>query len=178
VFAICGGGVIAIIGSLIKPDNEFKWADLNERIPLVDDIEPVKDDDETDAKLLFHYKLAVGASVALTFILIIAWPFPMMWGLGAFSKGRFTSWVVVEMIWAIIGGVVIIGLPAYETVQDFMTAKKAKATTKKLKNGMSITVQVDEVKSPLADIPVMAAAPAGEERAAPAGEEEEEAMQC
>ena len=57
-----------VVRSLIKPDNEFKWADLNERIPLVDDIEPVKDEDETEAKLLFHYKLAVGASVALTFI--------------------------------------------------------------------------------------------------------------
>ena len=90
---------------------------LNERIPLIDDIEPVKDEAETDAKLLFHYKLAVGASVALTFILIIAWPFPMMWGLGAFGKGRFTSWVVVEILWALIGGVVIIGLPAYETVR-------------------------------------------------------------
>merc|ERR1719399_2091835 len=127
--AICGGGLIAIVGSLIKPDNDFKWSMLNDRIPLVDDVEPVKDDAETDKKLEFQYKLAVYASVALTFILIIAWPFPMMWGLGAFGKGRFTSWVVVEILWALIGGVVIIGLPAYETVKDFMTAKKTKATT-------------------------------------------------
>ena len=77
----------------------------------------MKDEAETEAKLYLHYKLAVGASVALTFILIIAWPFPMMWGLGAFGKGRFTSWVVVEILWAVIGGVVIIGLPAYETVR-------------------------------------------------------------
>ena len=106
-----------VVRSLIKPDNDFKWPMLNERIPLVDDIEPVKDEAETEAKLAVHYKIAVGASVALTFILIIAWPFPMMWGLGAFGKGRFTSWVVVEIMWACIGGVVIIGLPAYETVR-------------------------------------------------------------
>jgi len=150
VFAIGGGLVIAIVGSLIKPDNEFKWPMLNERIPLVDDIEPVKDDEETDAKLYFHYKLAVGASVALTFILIIAWPFPMMWGLGAFGKGRFTSWVVVEIMWACIGGVVIIGLPAYETVKDFMAEKKVKKVGgKKLKNGALITVNVAEAKSPV-----------------------------
>ena len=108
---------IFVLRSLIKPDNDFKWPMLNERIPLVDDIEPVKDEAETEAKLAVHYKIAVGASVALTFILIIAWPFPMMWGLGAFGKGRFTSWVVVEILWALIGGVVIIGLPAYETVR-------------------------------------------------------------
>jgi hypothetical protein len=154
VFAICGGGVIAIVGSLIKPDNEFKWAMLNERIPLVDDIEPVKDDEETDAKLYFHYKLAVGASVALTFILIIAWPFPMMWGLGAFGKGRFTSWVVVEILWAVIGGVVIIGLPLYETAKDFMAAKKTKVvSSKKLKNGASLAISVQEGKSPVMQAP-------------------------
>merc|ERR1719199_1006560 len=150
VFAIGGGGIIAIIGTLIKPDNEFKWPMLNDRIPLVDDVEPMKDKDETDEKLHFQYKLAVGASVALTFILIIAWPFPMMWGLGAFGKGRFTSWVVVEIMWACIGGVVIIGLPAYETVKDFMAEKKVKKVGgKKLKNGALITVNVAEAKSPV-----------------------------
>jgi len=150
VFAICGGGIIAILGSLIKPDNEFKWPMLNERIPLVDDIEPVKDEAETEKKLYLHYKMAVGASVALTFILIIAWPFPMMFGLGAFGKGRFTSWVVVEIMWACIGGVVIIGLPAYETVKDFMAEKKVKKVGgKKLKNGALITVNVEEAKSPV-----------------------------
>jgi len=145
VFAIGGGLVIAIVGSLIKPDNEFKWPMLNERIPLIDDVEPPKDDSESDKKLHFQYKLAVYASVILTVILIILWPFPMMWGLGTFGKGRFTSWVVVEIMWALIGGITIIGLPAVETIRDFSTAKKViKGASKKLKNGMVITVE--EVK--------------------------------
>merc|ERR1719201_3133899 len=41
--AIFGGLLIAGVGSLIYPDNDFKWHKLNERIPLVDDVEPPKD---------------------------------------------------------------------------------------------------------------------------------------
>ena len=46
-----GGLLIALLGSLAKPDTSFKWWELNERIPLIDDIEPPKDDDESDERL-------------------------------------------------------------------------------------------------------------------------------
>merc|ERR1719277_2804814 len=41
--AILGGLLIALVGSLAMPDKTFKWEMLNQRIPLVDDIEPPKD---------------------------------------------------------------------------------------------------------------------------------------
>merc|ERR1719386_399646 len=125
--AIFGGLLIALVGSLVQPDTSFKWADLNERIPLVDDIEPLKDADETDDKLKRQVTLAVVASVVLTFILLVLWPLPMHWGAGVFSKGGFTVWVTLEMVWAIIGGIVIISLPVYETVVSFRKARKEKA---------------------------------------------------
>merc|ERR1719159_30910 len=65
--AIIGGTLIALIGSLISPDKDFKWSMLNDRIPLVDDVEPPKDlTAETDAKLSFQVKVAIGASIFLT----------------------------------------------------------------------------------------------------------------
>merc|ERR1719310_745522 len=112
VCAILGGLLIAVVVSLIFPDKEFKWAMLNERIPLVDDIEPPKEDDETDERLQMHVKIAIIASVVLTFILLVLWPLPMHGGAGVFSEGGFTIWVVLEILWAIIGGAVIIVLPA------------------------------------------------------------------
>merc|ERR1719454_2491551 len=69
--AILGGLFIAVVGSLIWPDKEFRWSMLNDRIPLVDDVEPPKDSDETDAKLSFQVKIAVVASVLLTLILLV-----------------------------------------------------------------------------------------------------------
>merc|ERR1719386_191168 len=76
VCAILGGLLIALVGSLLFPDKEFKWHMLNDRIPLVDDIEPPKDEEETDEKLLRQVKIAVVASLVLTFVLIILWPIP------------------------------------------------------------------------------------------------------
>jgi hypothetical protein len=149
VCAILGGLFISLIGSLAMPDKDFKWSMLNERIPLVDDIEPPKDAAaESDAKLQMHVKIAIGASVGLTMILLVLWPLPMHYGGGVFSKGGFTFWVVVEMLWAIIGGIVIIGMPLMETVMGFMQAKKdreaqvekvaSKSST--LPNGTTLTI--------------------------------------
>merc|ERR1719413_104429 len=116
--AIIGGTVIAVVGSLIAPDKDFKWSMLNDRIPLVDDVEPPKDSkDETDSKLSFQVKIAVVASVVLTVILLVVWPIPMHLGGGVFSEGGFTVWVALEMIWAIIGAIIIIFMPAFELIR-------------------------------------------------------------
>mmetsp|Transcript_59798 Transcript_59798/g.139304 ORF Transcript_59798/g.139304 Transcript_59798/m.139304 type:complete len:849 (-) Transcript_59798:86-2632(-) len=124
--AIFGGLLISLVGSLIKPDTEFKWDMLNERIPLVDDIEPPKDADESDEKLQKQVKIAVIASVVLTLVLLVLWPLPMHSFAGVFGKGGFTFWVVVEIMWALIGGIVIIGLPVAETVLSFKKARQTK----------------------------------------------------
>merc|ERR1719324_164220 len=142
--AIIGGFLIAMVGSLIQPDKNFKWEMLNDRIPLVDDIEPPKADDESDARLQVHVKIAIAASVVLTFVLLVLWPLPMHGGAGVFSEGGFTIWVVLEILWALIGGGVIIILPAAEIVMTFMKAKKVageRASSEKvvLKNGTSLS---------------------------------------
>merc|ERR1719401_379679 len=124
--AILGGLGISLVGSLIMPDNDFKWHMLNERIPLVDDIEPPKTADESDEKLQKQVKISIYASVGLTVVLLILWPVPMHLWAGVFGKGGFTAWVSVEILWALVGGIVIIALPAYETIRGFLDAKKAK----------------------------------------------------
>jgi uncharacterized integral membrane protein len=143
--AILGGLLIAAVGSLAMPDKSFKWEMLNERIPLVDDIEPPKADDESDARLQQHVKIAIAASVVLTFILLVLWPLPMHGATGVFGEGGFTIWVVLEILWALIGGAVIIILPAVEIVMTFMKAKKeAQAKTEQsaaLKDGTQLSIQ-------------------------------------
>jgi hypothetical protein len=118
--AIIGGTVIALVGSLIWPDNDFKWAQLNDRIALVDDVEPPKNQkDESDEKLDFQVKIAIGASLVLTFVLLVLWPIPLHLAGGVFSEGGFTVWVMLQMIWAIVGGGVIIVLPGIELYNTF-----------------------------------------------------------
>merc|ERR1740138_337896 len=124
--AILGGLFISLVGSLAMPDKEFRWSMLNERIPLVDDIEPPKDAEETEEKLSKQVKIAVIASVAMTIIMLVVWPLPMHFSGSVFAEGGFGVWVASEMLWAIVAGIVIIGLPVYETVKSFKENKKAK----------------------------------------------------
>jgi Na+/proline symporter len=153
--AILGGLLIAVVGSLIWPDNDFKWAMLNDRIPLVDDVEPPKDAAaETDSKLGAQVKIAIGASVLLTLVLLVLWPIPMHLGSGVFSESGFTVWVILEFVWAIVGGLVIILLPGYELVRGFMGMDRIKA-----KGDTKIQVDLNKKKE---DPPVEVATPMDE----------------
>merc|ERR1719214_361139 len=139
---ILGGTAIAWLGSLLAPDNTFQWSMLNDRIALVDDVEPPKDAKfETENRLEFQVKLAVWASIILTIILLVLWPIPMHVGTGVFSEGGFSAWVAVEMIWAIVGAIVIIIAPGVELCRTF-SGKDAAV----FKDGGSIGLKVD-VKS-------------------------------
>lgn len=128
VTAIMGGTIIALAGSLMFPDNNFKWSMLNDRIPLVDDVEPPKDEKDGEAKLQCQVKVAIGASIALTIILLIVWPLPLH-AAGVFSEGSFSFWIALQFIWAILGGAVIIILPGYELVKTFLGKGKKIDTT-------------------------------------------------
>merc|ERR1719313_1408223 len=117
---ILGGTAIASLGSIIAPDKTFKWSMLNDRIALVDDVEPPKDSKlETDVKLQFQVKIAVWASIGLTILLLVLWPIPMHVGTGVLSEGGFGAWVGLEMIWAILGAIIIIIMPLIELIRTF-----------------------------------------------------------
>lgn len=60
-------------------------------------------------------------------------------GGGVFSEGGFTVWVVLEFIWAIVGGIVIILLPGYELIRGFM----GKDALPKKSSGVAVAVKVD-----------------------------------
>jgi len=123
---ILGGTAIAVIGSLISPDKDFKWAMLNERIALVDDVEPPKDASlETGAKLETQVKIAVYASIFLTIFLLVLWPIPMHISTGVLSESGFGTWVAFEILWALIGAVVIIIMPLIELIRTFSGKDKA-----------------------------------------------------
>ena len=91
--------------------------------------------------------------MVLTFLLLVLWPLPMHGAAGVFGKGGFTTWVALEIVWALLGGIVIIVLPVWETVRAFVQAKKnvesiaekadASAT---LKNGMTLTIDITAEK--------------------------------
>ena len=114
---------------------------LNDRIALVDDVEPPKDEQETDEKLQFQVKLAWVAAWVLTIIMLVLWPLPMHYATGVFGEGSFSAWVAVEMIWAILGGAVIIILPLIELLQSF---RGGSGRSKSKERAQSVKISVAE----------------------------------
>mmetsp|Transcript_89403 Transcript_89403/g.278178 ORF Transcript_89403/g.278178 Transcript_89403/m.278178 type:complete len:878 (+) Transcript_89403:65-2698(+) len=150
--AILGGLFISLVGSLAIPNTEFKWEMLNDRIPLVDDVEPPKDEQESDEKLQKQVNIAIIASCVLTFILLILWPLPLHGSAGVFSEGSFVFWIVIMMCWAMIAGVVIILLPLYEVIRDFIDRKNKEEVerTNKLLNGE--VLRIGHARGPVTSI--------------------------
>jgi hypothetical protein len=95
----------------------------------------------------------------------------MHFGGGVFSQGGFTFWVILEMVWAVSGGIVIIVLPAYETIRDMRESRKQlmmATSERRLRNGNTISCEFVEKteKQRLVDrhlLPAPGAAPKNEE---------------
>jgi len=147
IAALCGGTAIAFVGSVIWPNSEFKWAHLNETIPLVDDVEPPPEDEiyKEEQFLSFMTKLAAGISIGGTFFLIFLWPVPMHLWSGVFSEAGFTVWITLDFLWLIAAGGVIIVLPAYE-LRNVFSEYKSKVDNLKLKPGNAgqVATKVEE----------------------------------
>jgi len=139
--ALFGGTIIAFVGSVIWPNTDFKWEHLNETIPLVDDLEPPPEDEiyREEAFLSFMTKASAGASIGGTILLIFLWPIPMHLWSGVFSEAGFTVWIVLDFLWLVAAGGVIIVLPAYE-LRNVFSEYKAKVDNLKLKPGSSSKV--------------------------------------
>jgi hypothetical protein len=123
IVAICTSGFIAVVGSLIMPDNEFKWEKLSE-IDVVDDVIPELKEDEQPEMLKKHATRANIQALVLTIILVVIWPIPQHWSQGVFTQTGFAMWIGCAFCWALIAGLVIIILPP---LQFAMKAKAADA---------------------------------------------------
>jgi Na+/proline symporter len=115
IVSIVSAGIIAIGGSMAKPDTNFKWAML-EAIPVVDDVIPELKEGEDEASLQKDAKRANIQAVVLTVFLVILWPLPQHVSGGIFEPWGFSVWIGAAFLWGIIGGLVIIIMP----IMDFM----------------------------------------------------------
>jgi len=122
VCSIGSGFLIAFGGSMLQPNKQFKWDMLNDQIPLVDDVEPLRGDDESEEWLTLWNWVAISVSTSLTFILIVMWPIPMYFA-GVFSSMGFTLWTVVSILWILVAAIVILALPLWEIYAGYAAAK-------------------------------------------------------
>mmetsp|Transcript_14098 Transcript_14098/g.25022 ORF Transcript_14098/g.25022 Transcript_14098/m.25022 type:complete len:689 (-) Transcript_14098:40-2106(-) len=125
--AILGSGLICTTMSLLQPD-KFDW-DITRKISLIQD-EPTEEESESQIKLVDSaveteedldkakkWMLRVGPALAL--LLFVAWPVLAM-PFGVFSKGYFSMWVYISVVWALVGSTIIISLPLWESRKDIL----------------------------------------------------------
>ncbi|KAF9186170.1 hypothetical protein BGZ50_002611 [Haplosporangium sp. Z 11] len=83
------------------------------------EVEPPKGgwgfDAEEDAKLAKAARFARWSSGLLTVILILLWPLPMFFSNYVFSRGFYTGWVILSIIWAICSTIAVTIYPIWES---------------------------------------------------------------
>lgn len=114
VTAISVGALVSIVGSLVKPEN-FNFEVMKQRILVVDDRIRSMIEHDTDEKFLkkaahFSYKYAI----ALTLVLVVAWPLPLYFSGYVFSPTTYHAWVGIALAWAVGAAAAVIFLPLFE----------------------------------------------------------------
>jgi len=119
--AIFSSLFIHIIFSLIKPQENFSFANLNDKIKLVEnDMSGLEDADRDPVELDKASKWISIRGWALTFILIVLWPLLSL-PAGKFSESYFAFWVLLSVAWGFGAAIIITFLPILES-QDELSA--------------------------------------------------------
>mmetsp|Transcript_8216 Transcript_8216/g.11087 ORF Transcript_8216/g.11087 Transcript_8216/m.11087 type:complete len:684 (+) Transcript_8216:550-2601(+) len=117
--AILSSGTIHIGWSLISPQN-FDFALINERISLIDDVLPDLDETENDIHNLENAKKWIAKwGLGFTIIMVVVWPVLSI-PAGVFSKGYFAMWVIISIVWGLVGTLVIVLLPLWESQEAIL----------------------------------------------------------
>jgi nucleotide-binding universal stress UspA family protein len=115
ITSILVGGIVTLLGSLIRPDN-FDFKLMKQKIMIVDAkirraVEHESDEEYLKRWSTFGYKFGI----ALTLILVVAWSVPLYLSGYVFSKEAYTVWVGVALTWAATAATVIVLLPLIES---------------------------------------------------------------
>ncbi|KAK9812167.1 hypothetical protein WJX73_001283 [Symbiochloris irregularis] len=113
-FSLLSSAFLVIVFSLIWPQN-YDWKDMKHQ--SFDDIQKQRleiESEETPAALDHAQKQIWWWSGVLCFVLVIAWPLLAL-PAGVFSKGYFTFWVALSLMWSLIALVAAAALPLLES---------------------------------------------------------------
>merc|ERR1739844_315624 len=118
LFAICSSGIIHFIYSKFRPQEDFTFAELNDRIKLVENDLSGLEDEDRDPELL--EKASKWISIrgwALTIVLVVLWPLLSI-PAGKFTESYFAFWVLISVAWGFGAAIVLTFLPLLEAQEE------------------------------------------------------------
>jgi len=118
LFAIFSSGIIHYIYSMMKPQENFTFSELNDRIKLVEnDLSGLESEDRDPEALAKASKWITIRGWALSIVLIIVWPLLSI-PAGKFSESYFAFWVLLSVAWGFGAAIVLTFLPLIESQEE------------------------------------------------------------
>ncbi len=123
VVSILVGAAVVLIGSSIQPEY-FDFSLMKQKIVTVDGrikgLFEKEDEEYLKKSSKFGYKIAI----ALTLVLVVAWPMPLYLSGYVFSQTVYFIWVGIAVAWAAIAAGVIVFMPLIESRAGIFRALK------------------------------------------------------
>lgn len=114
VVSILVGAAVVLVGSSIRPEY-FDFSLMKQKIVTVDGrikgLFEKEDEEYLKKSSKFGYKIAI----ALTLVLVVAWPMPLYLSGYVFSEAIYFMWVGIAVAWAAIAAGVIVFMPLIES---------------------------------------------------------------
>lgn len=110
--AILSSAAICAVVSCIRPDN-CDWS-ATKAIALVDEDVNAELTPEDEAAIDRAMKMITFWGIGLALVLVVAWPLLTL-PAGVFSKGYFTFWVVLSIVWGLLATGAMLLLPVWES---------------------------------------------------------------
>ncbi len=138
VVSILVGAAIVLIGSSIRPEY-FDFSLMKQKIVTVDGRIKGLFEKENEEYLKKSSKFGYKIAIALTLVLVVAWPMPLYLSGYVFSQTTYFMWVGIAVAWAAIAAGVIVFMPLIESRAGIsralqMIGQKTEAATYELAN--------------------------------------------
>jgi Na+/proline symporter/nucleotide-binding universal stress UspA family protein len=115
ITSILIGAEVTLLGSIIKPEN-FDFRLMKQKILIVDaKIRKLMEDESDEEYLKRSSKFGYKYSMALTLVLVVAWPMPLYLSGYIFSQTVYSVWVGIAVVWASAAATIIVLLPLIES---------------------------------------------------------------
>lgn len=141
LISILSSGAIHYIFSISSDAEEYDFSTLDQNISLVEqDFRGLSPADKDPRMLERAQRWIIRRAYALSLVLIVLWPLLSITS-GIFTKGYFTFWVLVAIVWAFGAAIAITVLPIKESSH---VIEKALSGMLRCLTGIELTSEAEE----------------------------------
>jgi SSS family transporter len=126
--SILVGAAVALLGSAARPEN-FDLGLMKQKIMIVDGKIRGLFEKEDEDYLAKSSRAGYRVAIALTVVLVVAWPVPLYLSGYVFSESIYSLWVWMAVMWAGLAAAIIILLPLVESRVGILRALQMMADT-------------------------------------------------